>query len=342
MPVELRYSFTGVDLFFIISGFVVGTSIINREVEPGMGGSIKFLKAFYTRRLFRIFPAATFWAVAHILAAAISPKKMSPVFGHAWPVTKEFVAYLSGFYNYVSLSGSLSGVIPHFWSLAVEEQFYLAAPLFLLVVRDHNMRIKWCAIVIVICALVIRPLTPVALVYNSTHTRLDSLLLGVLLALIFQGERREKIAEILVDGSKTFFAVAAALALGILFFLPAISGDSFRNNIGVNAYNILGVFVAFIAATARGCVLGTPFISTVLNYIGSRSYSLYLSHILAISLSTAIRAYGFGYPLDVTTLPFHVLLMDFCLSALLAIGMAELSFRFIERPFMRKAHNLAP
>jgi peptidoglycan/LPS O-acetylase OafA/YrhL len=342
IPVELRYSFTGVDLFFIISGYVVGTSIINRPVEPGLGGSIKFLKGFYTRRLFRIFPAAIFWGIVYIAAASIVPGKMSPVFGQGWPAAKEFLAYLSGFYNYVHLSGSLGSVMPHYWSLAVEEQFYLAAPLFLLVVRDHNRRIMWCAVVIALCAFVVRPLTPAAQVYTSTHTRLDSLLLGVLTALILQGERREQVAAALVDGSKAFFKWAVAVALGILFLLPGISGDSFRQNIGLNAYNILGGAAVFIAATARGCVFSAPFISTLLNYIGSRSYSLYLAHILAISISTAIRSYGFGYSLDVTSLPIHVLIMDFCLSALLATGMAEVSYRFIEKPFMRKAHSLVP
>jgi peptidoglycan/LPS O-acetylase OafA/YrhL len=340
IPVELRYSFTGVDLFFVISGFVVTSSIISRDIGPGVEGAGRFLRAFYMRRLFRIAPAAICWCLIYLAFTIIVPLPMQQVFGQPAAALKECIAYLSGFFNYIRLSGSLAAVIPHYWSLAVEEQFYLVAPLFLICVTSFRMRITLSLAIIGLCALVIRPFTPEGYVYTSTHTRVDTLLIGILLAVLLQGERRSQIASVIIGKNRLFFAMLTYLALALLFIIPGISGEPFRSNVGLNAYGLFSGFAVFVAGLSCGCVINVPIISKILEYIGARSYSIYLCHLLAINSVTAIRSFGFGYPLEVTHLPMAVLMTDFFASLVLTLLAAEVSYRLVEQRFMRIGRRL--
>jgi peptidoglycan/LPS O-acetylase OafA/YrhL len=140
-PTILRDSWSGVDLFFVISGYVVSLSLM--RLLGTMEGQPTFLQAFdaagtsiktfYVRRFFRIVPVALVVALSIRVLAGVHPE----TFGTTGDWLKEFVAFFGGIYNYAF--GGQSMHMNVYWSLAVEEHFYLLLPLlFLLFVRLHR------------------------------------------------------------------------------------------------------------------------------------------------------------------------------------------------------------
>jgi peptidoglycan/LPS O-acetylase OafA/YrhL len=104
----------GVAIFFVLSGYLITSKL---QLERGAAGSID-LKSFYIRRFFRLMPVA--WLYLGLTALALS-------FGHLLSHPIEFLGALFFFRNYVDFP-NLSPLTSHFWSLSVEEQFYLVWP----------------------------------------------------------------------------------------------------------------------------------------------------------------------------------------------------------------------
>ena len=146
-PPILQDPWSGVDLFFVISGFVVTLSLV--RLLPDLGEEPSFavaydrakqaLKAFYARRFFRIMPAALFVALMTRVFAGVFPTHFGST--RSWMV--EFVAFFGGIYNYMSgFRGDLH--LNVYWSLSVEEHFYLLLPVLFLVFRTTNRRLAAC------------------------------------------------------------------------------------------------------------------------------------------------------------------------------------------------------
>jgi len=171
----------GMDLFFIMSGYLIGTMLLHSFAQGGKG---RFLR-FYLRRSFRIFPAYYFVLFCLYLSAQAS--------GKTSPALWREVAYLTNYpftFNYI---------MPWSWSLAVEEHFYLAVPLLILFLKKFRNP-KWALIILVSLlplALVIRlliysrveyswdPWIFFGKIYSPTHARFDTLATGVLIAYLF-------------------------------------------------------------------------------------------------------------------------------------------------------------
>lgn len=128
--------FIGVDVFFVISGFLI-TSIVNREIRQGTFS----LFAFYERRVRRILPALFAVAAATSIASVFVflPQHLA-AYGRSLVTTMVFLSNV-GFWRSAGYFDAASHTNPllHTWSLAVEEQFYLSFPLFLLVFRKSSM-----------------------------------------------------------------------------------------------------------------------------------------------------------------------------------------------------------
>jgi peptidoglycan/LPS O-acetylase OafA/YrhL len=130
----IRFGFLGVPIFFVLSGFLIGGILLDlkAKVRPGYGLVAK-LKTFYIRRALRIFPVYYLFIGILVLLMVLS--------GRADPVARENVpwhlAYLTNFRSFfVGMDRVRQG---HFWSLAVEEHFYMLAPLIVLVVSRATL-----------------------------------------------------------------------------------------------------------------------------------------------------------------------------------------------------------
>jgi len=110
LPVCLRFGFTGVDLFFVISGYVVSFSLFrifdNIKSNFPLIGYLDFVKRvlciFYTKRFFRIMPAAIFWIIIYfVLAVFFENHPSASLFGTPYQLFIESLYFLSGTYNYI-------------------------------------------------------------------------------------------------------------------------------------------------------------------------------------------------------------------------------------------------
>jgi peptidoglycan/LPS O-acetylase OafA/YrhL len=197
--------FFGMDLFFVLSGFLIGT-ILLRSVESHGSQS---LRRFYLRRIFRTFPS--YYLVLTVLAV-LAP--MNATQRHnLWME----VAYLS---NYARPLVPDDLMMPWGWSLALEEQFYLAVPLLVLLLyklRSDRARLAalgvlWVAPLCVRLAVALRhpgwsDADLANALYCRTHTRFDTLIAGIVIAYV-QNRWREPVADALQRP-----AVRAAFAL---------------------------------------------------------------------------------------------------------------------------------
>jgi peptidoglycan/LPS O-acetylase OafA/YrhL len=174
--------FFGMDLFFVLSGFLIG-SILLHSVESSGSAHVR---RFYLRRAFRTFPPYYFVLTALVLLTPLTAAQKH----HLW---LEYV-YLTN-YGLPLLPGDL--VMPWGWSLALEEQFYLTVPVLFLVlykVRSDRARLTilgaiWISALVVRLVLYFRnPQWDESALYNfvyyRTHTRFDTLVAGILLAYV--------------------------------------------------------------------------------------------------------------------------------------------------------------
>jgi peptidoglycan/LPS O-acetylase OafA/YrhL len=281
--------FVGVDVFFVISGFLITGQLI---AEIDRTGRIS-LPAFYARRAKRILPAAT--VVLFVTAASVwllVPRTRweeiggdivsSATYVVNWRLADRAVDYLA--------EDSPPSPVQHFWSLAVEEQFYLVWPLLILaaiflarVIRRNVRPILWIGLLVVAVpsfawSVMETANSPERAFFVST-TRMWELSIGAGIALIATSVARIPRALAVIMGWLGFAAiVASALLVTSRTAWPGYAA----------ALPILGaaaVIAAGAAAGSRGpvAVLGTrPF-----RWIGDLSYSLYLWHWPMIALATA-------------------------------------------------------
>ena len=214
--------YVGVDVFFVISGFVITGVLLREDLS---GNSVSIL-SFYARRARRIIPAATLVIIVAVVAAYVV---LGPLSGNATADDARWasiflinVHFASSGTNYLA-SLSPPSVLQNYWSLAVEEQFYLVYPaIFLVVARcsTDRWRRSWLGIVLAVGAvaslidsIIQTPAHPAA-AYFSTFPRVWELALGGLVAVCTAELRRLPAA---VAAGSSWLGLGAVLAATTLF-----------------------------------------------------------------------------------------------------------------------------
>ncbi len=259
--------FVGVDVFFVISGYLI-TSIVSRDMELGRFSILEF----YRRRVARILPAliVVIFAVLAAGVALLLPFELTEL-GHSAAAAAGFV---SNFY-FVKAADYFGGAaegkpLLHTWSLAVEEQFYIFYPLVLMIVRRWAPRHVATVILAMsagslIVAFVLGQYKADAAFY-LIPARAWELGIGGLVALDFYPKVRSRELSTLLAG-----AGLAAIAFAVLFVRPDMPFPA-----PWAIFPVLGtaLVIAYAPKTAADAVLSAPF----LQFFGNISYSLYLWH----------------------------------------------------------------
>ena len=361
-PDTFRHTWAGVELFFVISGFVVGLSLMsalgsNSDVEP-FANRVKsargVIQCFFVRRAYRILPMAILGLLVPLLLSVVL-RKIS-IYPSPADMLVEILCVLSGFYNYTIGTGVHSGALGVYWSLAVEEQFYLLAPFLFAIVRKTSARFIFMSALLAVTILVIKPLTmhtfdPAfdgALLRFPSHRVFDSIAAGLLLA-VLKSSRAIQFSSLRTGPA----LLVGTFCVTMIAFLPSVydslyygtktPGPADAIHIPIVMCCSLLVFLAGQNISVFGRIAGPRHI---LIFLGTRSYALYLMHIPFIRVQkwawntmTAAALKGDAAP-PMGWAMEKLFLSISCWVALLLI--CDLLHRFFEVPLIRKGRMYQP
>jgi peptidoglycan/LPS O-acetylase OafA/YrhL len=300
----------GVDIFFAISGILICTRLLAEETRNGTLS----LRNFYIRRLFRIQPAALVYLLTLLGVSVLWRPIVRP---------REWLSSLLMFRNYTSLIGPHSDFFTaHFWSLAVEEHFYLLLPGFLLLApRRVRILLLGCVAGLVIANRALQyHLRPGGILYHHTDIRLDALVIPALIAIMLhEGHFGSWIVVI----AKRLWGAFAIVLILVTIWIPS---NSFWH---ATAFSLLMPFVILGTVLApENSHLFRVLESSPLRLVGRVSYSLYLWQMLFFTSGSYRNVPQFG---RLDAWPFNVL----------AVTIAALaSYYLVEKPFIRMGHRL--
>ncbi|MEQ1872286.1 MAG: acyltransferase [Ilumatobacteraceae bacterium] len=261
--------FLGVSLFFTLSGYLITTLLLR---EHDTDGTIS-IRRFYARRWRRLIPSA--WiCIAGVLAAWLvwSASQRSALPGDALSALGNVANWRFAFSerSYQDLFIGRPSPLAHFWSLAIEEQFYAVMPLIAMICLRRSRRMLALVVgALLVVSVAANVLTADRdLVYNGTHTRAAELLIGVLLAI-----SAPRIGRAL---SSTLGWVALA-GFGVLVATTSVTSAWLYNG-GLPAFSVISAALVLAAIATQGSSLTTLLELRPLVAIGRWSYALYLVH----------------------------------------------------------------
>ena len=276
----------GVDLFFVISGFVISRTLLDdlrgARDPDGVSG---VLRAFWTRRIFRIWPASWLWLALILLGSLIAAPN---IFGTTTTNIWATVAAICGFANFRFADAYFVyfyGASYPYWSLSLEEQFYLVLPVAILLTRRLSLRTLGFAVFAVLLVLL-----PMERGRWTVILRPDGLLWGVLLAICSSHPLYERIAP-------TFLArrgpTGTLLRLGLVAATVAAMSETSElahliGPFGIGGISALGALLVWAASYGRSFICAEGRFKAVMVWVGARSYALYLCHAPIYAGSVAV------------------------------------------------------
>jgi peptidoglycan/LPS O-acetylase OafA/YrhL len=327
-----RVGWAGVDLFFVLSGFLISGLLFS---EYKKCHAISFQR-FFVRRGFKIYPAFyAFLLIAGVMEYAVL---------HTHASTAQYLHDIFFIMNYKT------GVWVHLWSLGVEEHFYIFLPILLLLLmrfssdRNDPFRVlPWVTLIVSTLCIVFRALSIDAgtpnfhMVHYATHNRMDALFFGVLLGYFFHF--RPEVLEGVMRPTLNRFAIAlvSVAFLCLPCFIP-LQGKVFATlgytfiYIGFGGVLLLSLYVNRFLP--RGVALAAEKIGAAFAFIGIYSYSIYLWH-------DVVQAYTPGIVHHFTHISLEGITL-FTLSTALCLTVGIVMSRLIEWPMLRLRDKMFP
>lgn len=321
-PVFIQMGWVGVDLFFVLSGFLVSVMLMKEYIKNGF---IR-IRHFLIRRGFKIYPMFYVLLIVHVVYYYLKGRP---------PAVPQILAELFFLQNY------FPGILGVSWSLAIEEHFYFSIAVIILVVRfwkfsDARKMIPYAAVLVLLMCLCLRGFVwsksgygGMYVNYTPTHLRIDSIAVGVLGAYFYAFYPK----RFFTFYKKNYFWVlplSACMILPVFFFGR---NSMFVNTIG---YSLIALGFGMIIAVAvcfsdRFEFKQTNFIqislTRVMLSIGTSSYAIYLSHFLfGAIIVNQLRLTGF---ILLSHLVLVVIYLIFCVVLGIVLTHA------IEKPFLR-------
>lgn len=321
--------FLGVDIFFVLSGFLVTDLLITHRKRDNRLN----LADFWFRRFRRLLPALIFMLIIVVAWVTLLDRSLLPslrgdvlataVYGNNWWLIFHQVSYFDRF--------SDPAPFVHLWSLSVEGQFYIVWPLLLaLGLRYTPKRIQMVGITLLLAltsiltmALMYEPGSDPSRIYYGTDTRVFALLIGATLAMLLPSHTfvKNRTAR-----ARQIFGGMGWLGLAILLY-QFTHLNEFDDFVYRGGLVIAAVAAAMVVASLLHprTMLSKLMSSKPLRWIGLRSYGIYLWHYPIIQLTKpAVNTDGFNWTLAVIQVAASVLLAAF-------------SYKYIEEPIRRGA-----
>jgi len=330
---------SGVDLFFVLSGFLISGGLYR---DLSRQGRIDYLK-FYIKRTFRIFPAYYFFLIVTLLFVNFQIDFLEKNIATLNPDRRTLLNVLHDRihnfrYDFLYVSNYFGGFHAQTWSLSVEEQFYLLFPVtyFLLYrFRKNGM----------MSSLLVLYAVPVGfrlyyyftgqhdVIYTFFHTRFDTLIAGILAMHIASSDH--PVRRMLETGMSRKIALVVAVFLVFTAHLFTQTNAPFMYHVA--RYNMLNVGFATILllSLARTSRLSKILSIKLFRPIARVSYGIYLWHftIGLIGISTATRIAG--VPESIPNFLFHL-----CMDFIYSFGIAAVLFLVFEHPILKAGKRL--
>jgi peptidoglycan/LPS O-acetylase OafA/YrhL len=319
----VAFGWCGVDLFFVLSGFLITGILIDTKETP------KALRNFYARRVLRIFPLyyLTLVMYFHVLPGA----------AHLLSRFQEFRPTEEAWYwlyicNWSPSFGAGHALLSHLWSLSIEEQFYMFWPLLVLSVNRRTLALV-CASIIVL-APCLRTLLLFTLneagpvLYRNTLCRIDTLAFGAVCAMLVRDPGHLRAAlrvrpVLLVAG---FAAVGVSLAI--------CGPDQYLRPMNVIGFSALALLFAYVILWAQE---GGPGLRAALRFgplrsIGKYSYAMYIFHVPVVALLRRIfHLTRIHNPVVLGAL----LVVEMMAAVAVSYAGGLISWRIFENPFLK-------
>ncbi len=305
--------FMGVDIFFVLSGFLI-TSLLLKERSHNQLG---MLSRFYKRRALRLLPALYALLIASFFVSRWEnfPRDIQ------WRTTWHALLYLNN-WNIVWNFGKAQNDLGHLWSLGIEEQFYLIWPLTILLLAKLKIPSKMLIPLILFASLVVMVHRTSLwnngvswlILYVRTDARVDSLLIGAMFAYVYRHYRVP---------SKILNWAASLCLVGLIYIKYRFGSPPLQPFLFQEGFTVIAVLAGtIILAVAEGSWFANRvLISRPLTIIGKVSYGLYLWHLpIFVVLGR-----------HVTSGPKPLRLL---IGITLASVVTSLSWYFVEKPFL--------
>ncbi len=327
------FGWSGVDLFFVLSGYLITGRLFPFLLQSNL------LFKFYRNRILRIVPLyfcflILFFFFWFIIIAPHS-SDIGAFYNQNWWT---FFLFLQN-WTYIMHLNHSADYIRHFWSLAVEEQFYFLFPFFIIWVE----KAKWiCAISILLIILIVitRSLYFFSHFSNieyeyinwNTFFRFDSFLIGTILYFFINYSKRSAKAVAVYK----YISLACFVSLLFVFFYYRNGSlfNAFFSTIGYTVIGVLFSYVIFISISATSVHLNNILLQPALTRIGKISYGMYIFHL-------PIYLFGFG----IVNKMFHLFSLEFSVdsihlinagfSFLLTFILSNLSYKYFESFFLK-------
>jgi peptidoglycan/LPS O-acetylase OafA/YrhL len=327
----------GVDLFFVLSGFLITGVLWEAKGTPG------YFRNFYARRVLRIFPLyygllIVLFVVVPLLRV-VDARVLAPLLdvqGWYWSYLTNVLIAREG-WDAAPLKTA------HFWSLAVEEQFYLLWPL-VVVLCGRGRLIMVCASAIIV-ALGLRVAgwawdVPSAALYTLTPARMDALAVGALLAMLVRDPLTRQRLERLAGRASLLLA---SVVFGLWLWRDGLdAGDPVIQTVGYTVTAMAGGAAVLLGSRSGGAawasrLLGAP----LLRVLGRYSYGIYLFHpLVKLGLQwTAAPLFALPAVLGFQWIASSVPML---IAGMLAVALAAVSWHAYESPFLRLKARFGP
>ncbi len=319
---------SGVDLFFALSGFLITGILYDSLPDPG------YFRKFYARRVLRIFPLYYGVLAAFALAALLFGLNFHRELLSLALYLQNTGLIAQPIRDYV---GPTTLPLPHFWSLAIEEQFYLVWPITVFLVRKRRRLLLFCAAAIFLC-----PFLRLALllhhvnyfvVETNTLCRSDSLLVGAALALLLRSRLHDRVLRSAVW---IFLAGTVSIALLLLCYSHRLIFTTMTMVQVFLAFNFSCVAVASVGVIALS--LRSPAVSRLctlapMRWLGKYSYGIYVLHLILFTyLDEPLRRF---INTHLSTNKGADIVITGLLIFLISITAAYFSYHLYERHFLR-------
>lgn len=318
----------GVDLFFAISGFVIARDLVPRlQGSNDLLSALRITLAFWTRRAWRLLPSAWLW-LAIILIAAIGFNQ-SGTFGN---FRTNFEATIAAALHVANIRFAELfmqwdyGASFVYWSLSLEEQFYLAFPFLIIFSR----RLLPYALIGIVLLQLFTFRTPMLMMFRT-----DALALGILIAL-WSACPSYKLFQ---PNFLTHGLWGPAVLTGLLTCLAALGTDQLRIvSIRVGMIALLCAVLVLIASYDRDFLCPRGAFKRLMIWLGTRSYAIYLIHVPAFFFTREIWYRLYPDQTDFGDWFFYPFVLT---AGALIIVLSELNYRLIECPLRERGKHIA-